>query len=233
MTNLFRQPTLPMLDMPLAEKADKCPSALETVDSTLLFMTLAVTMTSENEMPIVAAYTGELPSNILGLHRTDEFTPKSAAPHFYVTDDRIKRFFGDPFVTEKRLSQFKVSIGMDFSMTCEMGRPQKIYSSFLNKLWAAWLQSRGHKVIPNISFPNEYWENYWLEGWPKHSIVAVSSVGVKTHGYPDGWLKGMERIQKELEQLHILRYGPRIIGENAENCTYFDNDNNRSANGWK
>lgn len=118
-------------------------------------------------------------------------------------------------------------------MTTEMSRPQKIYSSFINKLWVAWLQSRGHQVIPNISFPNEYWEDYWLEGWPKNSVIAVNSVGVISHGNQKNWINGISRIQQELHPTLILRYGPKIPGEEQENCIYFKNDNNRIANGRK
>ena len=104
-----------------------------------------------------------------------------------------------PFETETLLSNFKVSIGMDFSMTNEMTRPQKMYASFLNKLWVAWLQSRGYNVIPNVSFPDEWEEDYWLEGWPKHSIIAISSVGVTHHGNPEEWLKAVKRVREELQ----------------------------------
>jgi hypothetical protein len=229
--NNINNPQLPFMDLPPEVVNSERSSEREEADSTLLFMTLAVTMTSENEMPIVAPYTGACPTDIRGIHRLKNKTLCSIAPHFFFSDDRIAQFFYDPFETEKILCGFDVSISTDFSMTMEMSRPQKMYSSFLNKLWAAWLQSRGHNVIPNISFPDEYRENYWLEGWPKHSIIAVSSVGVLTHGNPYGWLKGVERIRKELVPLHILRYGPKIPGEDTNNCTYFDNDNNRSANG--
>lgn len=232
MTDKKTNPQLPFPDLPPEVVYAERSIEREKADPTLLFMTLCVSMTSENEMPIVTPYTGVIPEDIRGIHRVKNIIAPHIAPHFFFSDDRIRQFFDDPFGTEKILSQFKVSISIDFSMTMEMTRPQKIFSSFLNKLWAAWLQSRGLKVIPNISFPDEYWENYWIEGWPKHSIIAVSSVGLLTHGNPEGWLKGVERIRQELKPLHILRYGPKIPGENTENCTYFDNDNNRSANGW-
>ncbi len=232
MTDKNTNPQLPFLDLPPETVHAARFSEREKADATLLFMTLCATMTSENEMPIVSPYTGVIPADIRGIHRVKNITAPYIAPHFFFSDDRIRQFFEDPFGTEKILSQFQVSISTDFSMTKEMTRPQKIYSSFLNKLWAAWLQSRGHNVIPNVSFPDEYWKDYWLEGWPKHSIIAVSSVRVLTHGEPEDWLKGVERIRQELKPLHILRYGSRIQGENTENCTYFDNDNKRSANGW-
>lgn len=44
-------------------------SFLEHKDCTLLFMTMSVTMTSKNEMPIVCAYKGSIPSDIRGIHR--------------------------------------------------------------------------------------------------------------------------------------------------------------------
>lgn len=205
---------------------------LEHKDSTLLFMTMAVTLTSQNEMPLVKAYVGEIPTDIRGLHRVASRGYLNLAPHFYFEDARIKQYWNKPFETEKLLSKFPCSIGMDFSMTNEMGRPQKMYASFLNKLWVAWLQSRGRAVIPNVSFPDEWREDYWIEGWPKHSVIAISSVGVLTHGNPDEWLKAVDRIRHELQPIHILRYGPMVPGEIRENCTYFANDNNRSAHGW-
>jgi hypothetical protein len=225
-------PMLPFPDLPIALNNPQGSKEQEKADETLLFMTTSVTLTEVNEMPIVSRYAGDLPSDIRGLHRTNYSTPSTVAPHFYFDDKRNRNFFRKPFETEERLQHFKVSISTDFSMTKEMSRPQKVYSSFLNKLWAGWLQSLGHNVIPNVSFPNEYWENYWLEGWPKNSIIAVSSIGVLTHGIPSEWLRGMERIQEELQPIHILRYGPIIPGEYTKNCSFYNNDNNRSANGW-
>lgn len=237
-----QEQTLPFVDFPPVEskvvetgKSSKTSieSILEHKDDTLLFMTMAVTMTSKNEMPIVKAYTDSIPSDIRGLHRLTSKNLFHIAPHFYFEDSRISQYWNKPFETEKTLSYFDVSIGIDFSMTNEMTRAQKMYASFLNKLWCAWLQSRGHKVIPNISFPDEWEEDYWIEGWPHHSVIAISSVGVTRHGNPQEWLKAVERIRKTLQPIHILRYGPKILGEKEEICTYFHNDNNRSANGWQ
>ena len=243
------QNTLPFTDLPPVEEslsaedtalktaANESDTTIESIlghkDSTLLFMTMAVSMTSKNEMPMVRAYTGAIPSDILGIHRTVPRKLYHVAPHFYFDDSRILQYWKKPFETEKLLSSFKVSIGIDFSMTNEMTRPQKMYSSFLNKLWVAWLQSRGHSVIPNVSFPGEWEEDYWLEGWPKYSVIAISSVGVIRHGNPEEWLKAVKRIREELMPICILRYGPTLPGENAENCIYFANDNNRSTNGWQ
>lgn len=214
-------------------KEKSSQSILDYKDDTLLVMTMAVTMTGRYEMPIVRPYTGTIPTDIRGLHRVAAREYLNLAPHFYFEDARIKQYWNKPFETAKLLSKFPCSIGIDFSMTNEMGRPQKIYASFLNKLWVAWLQSRGLAVIPNVSFPDEWWKDYWIEGWPKHSVIAISSVGVLTHGNPDGWLKAVDRIRQELHPTFILRYGPKIPGENCENCIYFANDNNRSAHGWK
>lgn len=205
---------------------------LEHKDPTLLFMTLTVCMTEKNEMPIVRPYTGRIPSDIRGIYRLSGKRLFHTAPHFYFDDEKILGYWRRPFNTEKILSNYPVSIGIDFSMTNEMSHAQKINASFLNKLWVAWLQSRGHAVIPNISFPDEWEEDYWIEGWPIHSVIAISSVGVTTHGNPNEWVKAVTRIRKELRPIHILRYGPKIKGENTENCTYFANDNNRFTNGW-
>lgn len=125
---------LPFKDMPPILEKVQCSEELNRADATLLFMTLSVTLTGVNEMPIVSSYNGNLPSDIRGFHRTNYATPSTVAPHFFFEDKRIWSYFDKPFETEERLQQFKASISMDFSMTKEMGRPQKMYSSFLNKL---------------------------------------------------------------------------------------------------
>lgn len=202
----------------------------EVKDDTLMFMTMAVTMTARNEMPIVPPYQGAIPLDIRAYHRVSNLS-SNVAPHFFFSDNRNLRYFNAPFKTEKALRRFNVSISMDFSMTQEMTKPQKMYSSFLNKLWDAWLTTRGHLVIPNISFPCEYEEDYWIEGWPADSVIAVSSVGVLRHGDPSVWLRAVERINDELHPRKIIRYGSYIPGETTVNCIYFKNDNNRAYYG--
>ena len=236
------QLTIPFADLPplntallgrqkCKEKGQPIEDILANKDATLLFMRMAVTHTSKNEMPIVHPYTGNIPDNIMGFYRVASSGPYSIVPHFYFDDKRMHHYWNHPFRTAEVLSHFPCSIGLDLSMTNDMLRPQKMYASYLNKLWVAWLQSRGHEVIPNVSFPDEWEEDYWLEGWPIHSVIAINSVGVLSHGNPKEWLKAVERIRTELKPTYILRYGALLPGENTENCTYFANDNNRAAYG--
>lgn len=51
---------------------DNSDLSKEKTDSTLLFMTLAVTLTDQNEMPLVSPYTGQIPDNILGIYRLND-----------------------------------------------------------------------------------------------------------------------------------------------------------------
>lgn len=120
---------------------------------------------------------------------------------------------------------------MDLSMTSDMSYPEQIYHCYLNKLWAAYLQSLGMNVIPNVSWPADYHLDYWLDGLPRGSIISVSSVGI-SHSSRFGWLSGMERVWNELEPSHVIRYGSKVKGERETDCTYFNNDNNRAINGW-
>ncbi len=198
----------------------------------LLRMRLAVSLTSRYEMPIVAPYENRLPTDIRSINRVKD-DAYFIAPHFYVCDKLIRRFFNDALKVEKRLSNHMCSIGMDFSMTVEMAYAEKVFSSYLNKLWVAWLQYMGHNVIPNVSFPYEIEEDYWLEGWPTNSVIAISSNGIIRHGNPEVWLSGVKRIISVLRPKFILFYGSTIEGVEFENYRWFANDNNRSAYGRK
>lgn len=198
--------------------------------SDLMDMRLCVTLTTDYEMPIVKPTNIEIPTDIRSFHRVKRnMRKRDFIPHFYTDDNRIRRYMKNRYKTEEMLRNFNASISLDFSMTQEMSMSEKMYASFCNKLWAAWLQNLGHQVIPNVSFPYEVDEDFWIVGWPQNSLIAVSSVGVIRHGNPKVWLRGMERIRAVLKPTHILRYGSKIQGENEENCTYFDNDNNRLA----
>lgn len=227
---------LPFMELPMllqdGTTLTKPSDSLSRTDDTLLFMTLRVTMTSRYEMPIVAPLERVSFTDILAYPRLKKVSAPSIIPHFYVCDKKIKQAFSHPMRTLKKLRQFNASISMDFSMTQEMSRPQKIYSSFLNKLWAAWLQSYGLNVVPNVSWPDEVEQDYWLEGWPKDSVICVSSVGI-SHGDPTSWLRGMERIRQILTPISIIRYGSKVPGEIEDKCIYIKNDNYRLANGRK
>lgn len=100
-------------------------------DATLLFMTSVVTLTEKFEMPIVAPYKDDIPSNIVGLHRLNNTAFSNIAPHFYFDDNRNLQYWNNPFETEKKLARFKYSISLDFSMTQEMSRPQKCTHLFV------------------------------------------------------------------------------------------------------
>lgn len=76
-------------------------------------------------MPIVRAYTDSIPSDIRGIHRITSQQHHHITPHFYFDDSLILRYWNKPFETEKILSNFTASIGIDFSMTNEMSRQQK------------------------------------------------------------------------------------------------------------
>ena len=127
------QETLPFLDLPpMEETVQGCnvdqisqtsvdkksvEFILEHKDATLLFMTLTVSMTAKNEMPIVRPYTGKIPTDIRGIHRIAGKQLYHVAPHFYFSDEQILKYWNNPFKTEKILAHFAVSIGIDFSMT--------------------------------------------------------------------------------------------------------------------
>lgn len=61
MTGKIINPPLPFIDLPPETVCADRSYEREKADPTLLFMTLSVTMTSENEMPIVAPYAGVPP----------------------------------------------------------------------------------------------------------------------------------------------------------------------------
>ena len=91
MNRFINNPILPFLDLehPKALQSDVLSEdESESLDGKLLFMTLAVTLTAENEMPIVAPYTGRIPEDkdVIGFYRTSKNSPRPTVPHFFFSD---------------------------------------------------------------------------------------------------------------------------------------------------
>lgn len=120
------------------------------------------------DQPIVDAYTGVVPYDIMAMYRftRKKTIPDSVCPHHFTDDSHIEPLWNNPARTIKRLLNIGWTISPDFSLYTDMLRPQKRWNSFRNKFLSALWQAFGIKVIPAPSWSDLDDMDYYLSGWP-------------------------------------------------------------------
>ena len=190
-----------------------------------------LSFTDEYQMPKVKPYTGDIPSELISFNRARALKQNpNAAVHFYIYDSFFNCLWNVPSKYEGMFRRFWGIISTDFSVYADMTMPEVMYNSFRNKLLAAYFQSLGIIVIPNVSWSRPWSYGFCLDGFPKHSVIAINSTGIGRDAFSTSlWMQGYEKVLETLEPLTIIRYGAKQDGEDESISVYFPNDNLRSA----
>lgn len=137
--------------------------------------------------------------------------------HFYYDDYKFISAWREPDKYVEKLRQFKAVVSPDFSLYTDFPRALQILSCYRRQWCGAYWQYLGLDVIPDVVWGDKESFAYCFDGIPKHSTVAVSSVGVKNDAEwnnKDGDLfrAGFEEMMKRLEPSTVLWYGDKIEG---------------------
>ena len=143
--------------------------------------------------------------------------PENYIAHFYYDDYKFISAWREPDKYIERLKQFKAVVSPDFSLYTDFPRALQILSCYRRQWCGAYWQYMGIDVIPDVVWGDEESFKFCFEGIPKHSTVAVSSVGVKNDiewNNKDGDLfkAGYDEMMKRLEPTTVLWYGDMIEG---------------------
>ena len=143
---------------------------------------------------------------------------------FYINDDRFANKLTHPWDYTSVLQRYEGVIAPDLSMYIDMDYPERISNNYWNKVLTAYWQNRGVNIYPNVSWslPDSY--EYCAAGWPRRSVIAINSMGVLKEDFSQSiWLDGYNYMLKALEPTCILRYGPKIFGEDESRSIYLEN----------
>lgn len=128
-----------------------------------------------------------------------------AIVHFFMDDYKFEAMWKDPEPRIERLKEYKAVLTPDFSMYTEMPLSIKVYNTFRSHWCGAYLQTKGIKVIPTVSWgePNTFW--FCFDGIPKGSIVAVSTIGVRKE--KSLFMQGYEEMMRKIKPKAVICYG--------------------------
>lgn len=150
----------------------------------------------------------------------------SAGIHFFLDDYRFEGVWNRPERYVDRISRYGCVLTPDFSLYRDMPMPMQMWNVYRSRAVGNYWQRMGLSVIPTLqwSTPDSY--EFALAGLPRHSTVAVSTVGVRTSELASAlWMQGMQVALDELEPSAVLLYGDPLDGFDFGDVevTYYEN----------
>ena len=139
-----------------------------------------------------------------------EKVPERLGCHFFIHDYQFMRVWNYPDRYIPILQKFQFVLSPDFSSYADMPEAIKVYNVYRNRWCGRYWQDFDIKVIPTVSWSAEADLDYCLQGIPKHSTIAISTVG---EGRWADWKllrSTWNRVVDTLEPETILLYGKNI-----------------------
>ena len=128
-----------------------------------------------------------------------EKNPENIGVHFFLHDYQFERVWNYPDRYLPILDRFKFVLSPDFSPYSNMPRALKIYNVYRNRWCGSWSDADSLQ--------------YCLDGIPKHSTIAISTMGegrwAKWQSLRNNWDFVIDTLQPE----QILLYGKDLSKE--------------------
>lgn len=139
--------------------------------------------------------------------------PENIGVHFFLHDYQFERVWKYPDRYVDVLKKFAYVLSPDFSPYADMPKALQIYNVYRNRWCGRYWQEHGIKVIPTFTMGNTDLFKVFCTGIPKHSTIAVSTMGEGRWGKFRGLFSWWSVILEELEPDTILLYGKDLSKE--------------------
>lgn len=149
-----------------------------------------------------------LPTKLLGFNYAMTSKDKDAGIHFFIDDYQFERIWQQPERYTDKLREYECVLTPDFSLYTDMNIPVWIWNVYRSRLLGAYWQYEGLNVVPTLQWSDDRSFDFVFKGLPKHSTVAVSTVGVmRSEDTMALWNAGMTEALNQVEPARILLYG--------------------------
>ncbi len=178
---------------------------------------------SEFGIPVVSAYNGPLPEEWMPFCKRN--VTSSAGIHFFSNDYTFNSVLTSPGRYVEDLRKHEAIIAPDASQYMNMPPCVRFTNSYTNKAIAAYWQSEGLSVIPNVTWSDPDSYAYSVAGLPQRSIIAINSMGAMKYNISKYlWQRGYDYVVSYLQPALILRFGPKMPLENEANSIYIESE---------
>jgi hypothetical protein len=143
------------------------------------------------------------------------------AVHFFLQDGKFESVWTYPARGLSRIRDSFAVLGPDFSMYSDWPLVVQQFNKFRNHWCMALWQAEGISVIPTVTWSNKASYSWCFEGLPKHSTVAVASVGCgKNPVNKIMFLQGFNAMMEALQPERIVYYGRLFSSLPIEKISY-------------
>ena len=146
--------------------------------------------------------------------------PENIGVHFFLHDYQFERVWKYPDRYTEYLSKFAFVLSPDFSPYADTPKAIKVFNVY-RKMWCGrYWQEHGMKVIPTITWGNDEDLARCLDGVPKYSTIAISTMGEGRWANFKALKHNWEYIMDKLEPETILLYGKDLSNELSGNIVF-------------
>ncbi len=141
--------------------------------------------------------------------RSPRFDFSRAAVHFFLDDYRFETVWARPERALEHLRKYRILLTPDFSLYADWPLVMQQWNVYRSRWCGRYWQELGFQVIPTISWSTPESFKFCFDGLPRHSLVAVSVLGVKV-GEPaqcERFMAGFREMVKQLAPSMVLTYG--------------------------
>ena len=174
-----------------------------------IHLSAGLNLVGKNELPEVAAYTGEIPF-VLTPYSMKDTGNKNGAVHFYIDDYRFDGMYTCGHINHytKNVALYKTVIAPDFSLYLDQSCTLNKFQLYKNRVVTAYWQSLGMQVIPSVSWGNAESFEYCFEGLPQNSVLSIGGLGNSHHpSMIKLWEYGVRLTIERLHPIALIIYG--------------------------
>ena len=146
--------------------------------------------------------------------------PENIGVHFFLHDYQFERVWKYPDRYVEVLKKFAYVLSPDFSPYEDMPKALQIYNLYRNRWCGRYWQEHGIKVIPTFTMGSTDLFKTFCTGIPKHSTIAVSTMGEGRWGKFRGLFSWWDVVLYELEPETVLLYGKDFSHELSGNIVF-------------
>lgn len=146
--------------------------------------------------------------------------PQNKGVHFFLHDYQFERVWKYPDRYVEVLKKFAYVLSPDFSPYGNTPKAIRIFNVYRNRWCGRYWQDQGIKVIPTITWGDFTDIEWYLEGVPKHSTIAISTMGEGRWGNYASLYTNWNLLLDILQPETILLYGKDLSSELKGNIVF-------------
>lgn len=146
--------------------------------------------------------------------------PEQIGVHFFLHDYQFERVWKYPDRYTDCLSKFAFCLSPDFSPYADMPYALKVYNIYRNRWCGRYWQEHGITVIPTVTWSDPESVDLAVLGVPKHSTIAISTMGEGRWAHYQSLLSTWEYIMETLEPECVLLYGKDLSNKLSGNIVH-------------